>query len=399
MNKKILSRVLLVSAFTLAALNLRPAIATVSPLLPEIRADLGLSAAAGGAITTVMVLCLGVLSPVAPLLVRRFGVDRTLLIALFVLAGGVALRSVDGVLALYTGSAVAGIAIAIANVIMPAVVKERFPERVGLFTGVYTSALVAGASAGAALMVPLAQETGWRVAAGSAAVVAFLAAVLWYPQVQRGPVPVATVEPGRYRRLLGRPVTWYVTGFLAMQSMTFYLMLAWLPTVFRDAGLPAADAGNLLALTNFVQIGVTLLMPQFAARARTQAPHAVIATVFTLAGFAGVMLAPTFAPWLWMVVLGLGQGSTISLALLIITLRAPDPESVTALSAVAQTVAYVFAAAGPLLIGAIHEATGGWTVPLGFAVGLSGVQLAFAYLAGRPSREGTPRVPVATSSS
>jgi len=121
--------------------------------------------------------------------------------------------------------------------------------------------------------------------------------------------------------------------------------------------------------------------------------------VFTLAGFAGVMLAPTFAPWLWMVVLGLGQGSTISLALLIITLRAPDPESVTALSAVAQTVAYVFAAAGPLLIGAIHEATGGWTVPLGFAVGLSGVQLAFAYLAGRPSREGTPRVPVATSSS
>ena len=394
MNRKVFSRVLLVAAFTLAALNLRPAIATVSPLLPEIRADLGLDAAAGGAITSVMVLCLGVLSPVAPVLVRRFGLDRTLLIALLVLAGGVTLRSVDGVLALYAGSAVAGTAIAIANVIMPGVVKERFPTRVGLFTGVYTSALVAGASAGAAVMVPLAEQTGWRVAAGSAAVLAFLAAVLWFPQVERGPWPVTPVEPGRYRRLLGRPVTWFVTGFFAVQSMTFYLMLAWLPTVFRDAGLPAADAGNLLALTNAVQIGSTLLMPQIAARARTQAPHAVIATLTTLAGFAGVMLAPTTAPWLWMVVLGLGQGSTISLALLIITLRAPDPESVTALSAVAQTVAYVFAAAGPMLIGAIHEATGGWTVPLGVAVGLSGVQVIFAYLAGRPVRESARRVVV-----
>ena len=396
MNHSILKRALLVIAFTLAALNLRPALANVSPLLNEIRADLGLSAAAAGAITTVMVLCLGVLSPSAPVLVRRFGLDRTLLIALVVLTAGIALRSTDGVVCLYLGAAVAGTAIAVMNVIMPGVVKERFPTRIGLFTGIYTSALVAGAAAGSALMVPLEERYGWRVAAGSAAALAFLAAVLWYPHVQRGPAPLQPVEPGRYRRLLGRPVTWYVTGFLGVQSMTFYLMLAWLPTVFRDAGLSAVDAGNLLGLTNFVQIAATLAMPQIAARARTQAPHAVLSTMLTLTGFAAVMVAPTTVPWLWMIILGLGQGSTISLALLIITLRAPDPTSVTALSAVAQSVGYVFAAAGPVIIGLLHELTGGWTVPLGMAVGLSVVQLGFGYLAGRPAPQPARPVPVSS---
>jgi CP family cyanate transporter-like MFS transporter len=137
-------------------------------------------------------------------------------------------------------------------------------------------------------------------------------------------------------------------------------------------------------------------MPQIAARARSQAPHAVLSTMLTLTGFAAVMVAPTTVPWLWMIILGLGQGSTISLALLIITLRAPDPTSVTALSAVAQSVGYVFAAAGPVLIGMIHELTHGWTVPLGVAVGLSVVQLGFGYLAGRPVPQRARPVPVSS---
>jgi CP family cyanate transporter-like MFS transporter len=396
LSERFWARATLIAAFTLAALNLRPALAGVSPLLNEIRADLGLDAAAGGAITTVMVLCLGVLSPLAPVLARRFGLDRTLLIGLLVLAAGVALRSADGVWALYTGAAVAGTAIAVMNVIMPGVVKERFPDRIGLFTGVYVSALVAGAAAGSALMVPLEEAYGWRVAAGSAAVLALLAAALWFPQVRPGGMPDTGVARGRYRRILGRRVTWYVTGFLGVQSMTFYLMLAWLPTIFRDAGLSAADAGNLLGLTNFCQIAATLLMPQIAARARSQAWHAVLSTALTGAGFTAILVAPTTTPWLWMIVLGLGQGSTISLALLIITLRAPDPASVTALSAVAQSMGYVFAAAGPVLIGLIHGVTGDWVVPLSVAIGLSVVQLVFGALAGRPAAESAPRVSVSS---
>ncbi|MEV4189000.1 MFS transporter, partial [Streptosporangium canum] len=141
-----LSRALLIAGFVLASLNLRPALAGVSPVLSEIMADLGLSAAGGGAITTVMVVCLGVLAPLAPLLARRFGLDRTLLAGLLILAAGVALRAAGSVPALYAGAAVAGTAIAIMNVVMPAVVKQHFPSQVGLFTSVYVSGLVLGAA-------------------------------------------------------------------------------------------------------------------------------------------------------------------------------------------------------------------------------------------------------------
>ncbi|MEV1205756.1 MFS transporter [Microbispora rosea] len=180
---------LLIAGFVLAALNLRPALAGVSPLLPAIMRDLGLSPAGGGAITTVMVACLGLLAPVAPALAARIGLDRTLLAGLLVLAAGVALRSADGVPALYCGAALAGTAIAVMNVVMPGLVKQHFPDRVGLFTGLYVSVMVSGAAAASAAMVPLAGQTGWRAAAGAPALLALLAAALWRAALTKAAPP------------------------------------------------------------------------------------------------------------------------------------------------------------------------------------------------------------------
>jgi CP family cyanate transporter-like MFS transporter len=377
-------RVLLIAGFVLAALNMRPALAGVSPLLHEITADLGLTAAAGGAITTVMVLCLGLLGPAAPVLADRLGLERTLLVGLLVLTAGIVIRSSDGVVCLYVGAAVAGAAIAIMNVVMPGVVKQHFPERVGLFTGIYVSGLVVGASSASALMVPIEEGHGWRVAAGSAAVLALAAALLWSPQAfgRQALAPGNARRP--YRTLLRSRVTWYVTLFMGLQSMTFYIILAWLPTIFRDAGLPADHAGYLLSLTNLSQVAATLTVPLHAARARTQVPHVAAAAVLTIAGYLAILLAPTTVPWLWMIVLGLGQGASIALALLIITLRAPDPTSVTALSAAAQSFGYVLAALGPLLIGLLHQFSGAWTLPLAAGLTACAIQLLFGTLAARP---------------
>ncbi|WP_250562315.1 CynX/NimT family MFS transporter [Sphaerisporangium fuscum] len=381
--------VLLVAGFVLASLNLRPALAGVSPLLNEIMSDLGLAPAAGGAITTVMVVCLGLLAPVAPALATRLGLDRTLLVGLIVLAAGVVLRSSGDVLALYAGAAVAGTAIAIMNVVMPGVVKQHFPDRVGLFTAVYTSGLVAGAASASALMVPIEERYGWRTAAGSAAVLAVAAALLWARQAFTGRGRAGNGgAPRPYAALLRRPVTWYVMAFMGLQSLTFYIMLAWLPTIFRDAGLPADDAGYLLALTNLSQIAATLTVPVHAGRTRSQVPHVVAAVLLTVAGYLGVLLAPATLPWLWMIVLGLGQGASIALALLIIALRAPDPASVTALSAVAQSSGYLLAALGPFLIGLLHQLSGGWTLPLAAGLATCGLQLAAGVLAGRPAAGG-----------
>ncbi|RGA02436.1 MFS transporter [Microbispora triticiradicis] len=422
--------VLLIVGFVLAALNLRPALAGVSPILPTIMRDLGLGPAGGGAITTVMVGCLGLLAPAAPVLATRIGLDRTLLAGLLVLAAGVALRSADGVSALYGGAALAGAAIAVMNVVMPGLVKQHFPGRIGLFTGLYVSVMVGGAALASAVMVPVTDGFGWRTAAGSAAPLALLAAALWAvvavrpgavrraPRVGADPAPVARAEsaevlaaenrragarataPGARRvpaagdgRAGGRPylallrarATWLVAAFMGLQSLTFYVMLAWLPTIFQAAGLPAGQAGYLLGLTNLVQIPAALIVPLHAGRARSQVPHVVAAMLLVIAGYAGLLLAPTTAPWLWMVVLGLGQGAAIALALLVITVRAPDPASVTALSAVAQTGGYLLAALGPLAIGVLHEVSGGWTVPLLAALGACVVQLAVGVLAARPA--------------
>ncbi|MEV0201918.1 MFS transporter [Nonomuraea sp. NPDC050691] len=370
--------VLLYAGFVLAALNLRPALAGLSPLLDEIMTDAGLTPAAGGAITTVMVLCLGLFGWLTPFLARRTGLDRTLLAGLLLLAFGVLVRAADGAPALYLGAALAGTAIAIMNVAMPGVVKQHFPDRVGPWTSVYVSALVVGAGAGAALMVPLERLTGygWRGVSALAAVPALAAALLWLPQAfhrprpqgerpaagDAGPTTVVGSRP--FVSLLRSRTTWWVTAFMGLQSLTFYIMLAWLPTIFQEAGLPADQAGYLLSLTNLAQVGATFTVPVHAGRRASQVPHVVASSVLTIIGYVAVLAAPTTVPWLWMIVLGLGQGASLALALLIIAQRAPDPASVTALSAVAQSFGYVLAALGPLLIGLLRQESGGWTVPL-----------------------------------
>lgn len=376
---------LLLGGFVLASLNLRPALAGVSPLLDEIMTDVGLTPAGGGAITTVMVVCLGLFGVLTPVLARRAGLDRTLLAGLLLLAVGVLVRTVDGVPALYLGSALAGTAIAVMNVAMPGVVKQHFPYQVGAYTSVYVSGLVAGAAAASALMIPLERVTGygWRGVSALVAVPAVAAALLWLPQALRGPV-VRGDGPRHFGAILRSGVTWWVTAFMGLQSLTFYIMLAWVPTIFQESGLPADQAGYLLSLTNLAQVAATLAVPLHAGRRASQVPHVTAAAALTVAGYLGMLLAPTTAPWLWMIVLGLGQGASIALALLIITLRAPDPSSVTALSAVAQSFGYVLAALGPLLIGVLRQTSGGWTVPLLAGLGFCLLQTVAGAFAGRP---------------
>jgi MFS transporter, CP family, cyanate transporter len=379
----------LVAGFVLAALNLRPAIAGISPLLDEIMNDVGLTPAGGGAITTVMVICLGVFGPVAPLLARRIGLDRTLLAGLLVIAAGVVLRGLDGAPVLYLGSALAAIAIAVMNVAMPGVVKQHFPSRVNLLTGVYVSAVVAGAATASAMMIPIEHATGygWRGVSALLAVPALLGALLWLPQAltkqtgtQNGARPFGAV--------LRSPVTWSITALMGLQSLTFYVVLAWLPTIFLDHGLPADQAGYLLSLTNLVQVGTSLAVPVLAGRRDSQVPYVVGAGGLTVLGYLGVLLASTTVPWLWMIVLGVGQGASFALALLIIALRPADPATVTALSAVAQSVGYVIAALGPLLFGLLREVSGGWSVPLTAVLGVLALQILAGWFAGRPATLG-----------
>ena len=378
-------RVFLVCGIVLAALNLRPALAGISPLLAQIMAGLRLNPTAGGLVTTVMVVCLGIAAPLAPLPVRRLGPERTLLAGLAVLAAGTLLRSAGGAVELYLGAAVAGCAIAVLNVLMPALVRRHFPDHVGLLTAVYVTALVLGAALAAGLTVPVehAIDAGWRPAAAASALLAVPAILAWLPWARtRGTEPQAH-RP--FRTLLRAPITWYVTGFMGLQSLNFYTALAWLPAIYQDAGVDADSAGYLLGLANLTQVTTTLTVPVLAARARTQSGYVAAAATLAIAGYLGILLAPGSASWLWAVLLGLGQGSSIALALLLIALRAPGAAAVTTLSSVAQSIGYVLAAAGPVLVGALRQASGGWTVPLATVLLLLAAQLIVGVRAGRPA--------------
>lgn len=371
---------------------LRPPIASVGPVLADIQADLGLSASTVSLLTALPVLCFGAGAFAGPWVARRLGMDGALATVLALLALAALLRVTGGAGVLVAGTLVAGCAIAVANVLLPAVVKADFPRRVGIMTGVYTGTLSGAAALAALASVPVAQWSGlgWRAALGLWGVVAVLAFVLWLPQVlRRGAGDRARVSaPHPARRLLTNSTALAVTIFMGLQSLGFYAVLTWLPSLLRDHGYSAGDAGALLSLVAFLGIPVGLVVPAFAARLRDQRIVTAVVTLVTSAGFLGLLLSPTAGTVVWVVLLGLGLGSSFPLALLLVVLRASSPAAAGQLSAMAQGIGYLLAAAGPFLVGAVHEATAGWRVPLLLLVVVTATQAATGWVAGRARQVG-----------
>ncbi|NMO89155.1 MFS transporter [Actinomycetospora sp. TBRC 11914] len=360
----------LVVAVLLIALNLRPAVVAVSPLLSQIRTDLGIGGAVGGLLTTLPVLCFGLLAPFAGRFARRIGLETTLFVALLVLGAGILVRLVPALGAVLAGSVLAGIAIAIGNTLMPVVVKRDFPHRTGVMTGAYSTMISGGGALAAAVMVPVEHATGlgWRPSLALWAVLVALALVLWLPWVVRARRRAAAAPPAApaapVRGLWGSALAWQVTLFMGLQSLQFYALTAWAPTIFVDGGRSATAAGLLLSLAGVSSLVTSAITPVLAARARRQHHLVVLLLALWVVGYLGLLLAPGALAPLWMVLIGLGQGVGISLGLTLITLRSPDAAHTSELSGMAQGVGYVLAAAGPLALGAIHDATGGWTVPI-----------------------------------
>lgn len=375
--------VLLGLAIALVAFNLRPAVASVGPVLPELRAGLGLSGAATAVFTMLPVLCFGLLAAAAPRLARRMGIEPVLMGVLVALVAGLAGRMLAGPSVLFAGTIVAGGAIAVANVLLPPLIKRDFPGRTGAMMGVYTMSVAGSAAVAAGTTVPVADLFGWdwRGALAFWAVPAAVAALLWLPMAGGHTRPPDEPAPGV--ALARSALAWQVTVFFGLQSMLFYAVLAWLPSIYRDHGYSPAAAGFVLSLSGLVQIPITLVLPGIATRARNQVAHIAVSTAIFGAGLGGVLLAPTAAPYLWAVLIGVGAGSCFALALALFVLRARRVTETARLSAMAQTVGYLISACGPLLFGIVHELTGSWTAPLLMLVLLLVPQLWCGMLAGR----------------
>jgi CP family cyanate transporter-like MFS transporter len=390
-RSRLLSLLLLLGILLLAA-NLRPSLTSVAPLIGEIRVDTGISRGVAGLLTTLPLLAFSLLSPVAPLVARRFGMERVLLASLLVLTAGIILRWADAVAALFLGTAILGAAIAVANVLLPGLIKREFPERAGLMTSVYTTSLGVSAALAAGVSVPLAQldGIGWRGALALWAVPAFLAAVAWLPQLGRSDRPEDAGDPGfpATRDLLRSPLAWQVTLFMGLQSLGYYVTLTWLPEILQDDGMNASGAGWMLGLSQTVAILAMFLAPVMAERRPSQRGVVAVAAGLSGAGALGLLIAGSTAATLWVVLLGLGQGASFSLALTFFALRALDSKHAAALSGMAQSVGYLLAAGGPFLFGVLRDATGSWTAPLALLLAVTACLLISGLGAARDAHVG-----------
>jgi CP family cyanate transporter-like MFS transporter len=403
-------------------------------VFPELSASLRLSSATLAVLASVPVLCFAVFSAAAAPLSRRFGEERVLEGALAVLAVGLLLRGAAPGVMLFPGTALAAAAIALMNVLLPSLVKRRDPARAGLLIGIYLLSLSAGSILSSLIAIPVYRASGGsaRLTLGLWALPAIAAAVAWLPQwsyrtrpagpaaaplaaappgpaasgpVVSGPVAPVAVRPAAVAGRPGRPgrlrihrhaLTWQVTAFFGLQSLAFYAALSWLPTMFRDRGASAEHAGDLLALMNFGGAVTALLIPVLAHRAPSQRVLIAATTAASAVGLAGVWFAPLAESAGWILVLGLGQGASLSLAIYFTMARAPDPVTAASLSAFAQGAGYLVATAGPLVVGFLHAATGSWTIPVAALLAVTGFQLVAGLQAARARTIPGPRPAVAS---
>jgi MFS transporter, CP family, cyanate transporter len=354
---------LVLVGIVLIAVNLRPGVTAVGPLVDDIRSDLGLSNAGVGLLTTLPVLAFGALAPVAAAVALRIGIERTLGVALALIACGTLVRSAGAAPSALVGTVVLGAGAAAGNVLLPGLVKRDFPQRSGEVTSLYVTAMVAMAGVAPAVAVPLADGAGlgWRGALAIWAVLAGVAMAVWLPRLRERHLP----PEDRARSAPWRsPLAWQITAYMGLQSFLFFGLVAWLPELLRHDGLGASRAGLMLAVMQFVSIASTIGVPVLAARQRSQRGLVAASAATMLAGFVGLLAAGAFLAPLWAGLLGLAGGSFLSLALTFLVVRARDSHQTAALSGMVQSGGYLLAASGPTAIGALRDLSGGWTLPL-----------------------------------
>jgi CP family cyanate transporter-like MFS transporter len=357
-------RVLLIAGILLVAANLRGALTSVGPLLETIRREQGLTAGQAGLLSALPLLTFAVFSPQVPKLARRVGMERLLWFALAVLAGGILLRSLPVPGLLWFGTVLLGMAIAVGNVLLPALLKRDFPDRVAPMTSLYsvTMGVVGAMVSGFAVPLAGALPGGWRTALGYLAGLALIAFAVWVPQAKGQAKPVALpVTVGRTPWRSG--LAWQVTGYMGLQSFGFYIVLAWFPAIMTSNGVSEENSGWLLLVLQVLGVTMSAVIPLVANKMADQRLLAGAGSLLSLSGYLGMLLAPELA-LLWAVIVGLASGVCFVLALLFFTLRAADSFGAAALSGMAQAVGYLFAATGPVLFGALHDMTGGWTLPM-----------------------------------
>lgn len=373
---------LAVAALLLAAANLRGGLVVTGPLVMEIREALAINASAFSLLTTLPLLCFGVVSIAVPWLSRRWAPQQLAITGLLMISLGVTLRLLEQFPLVILGTLLLGSAIAVLNVLIPGLVKAFFPRHMGLMTGLYSVTLSLGAGVGVYLAVPLLEQFGsWRYPVALWAALPLFCLLFWLPMLRvRG---VGRLGSPTRISLWRDKVAWAITLFMGLQSFYFYSMATWLPKILLDSGLDAHQAGAATALINLVSIPFNLFVPMLATRMRNQRLLVLGTFASSFIGVAGLWWHPS-AALLWASFIGVGCGCALSLALSFFVLRAANAIQATALSAMAQSIGYLLAALGPFSLGLMRDLSGHWQWALLCILALQLCQFGCGWYAARP---------------
>ncbi|EBY4538796.1 TPA: CynX/NimT family MFS transporter [Salmonella enterica] len=375
---------LLIAGILMIATTLRVTFTGAAPLLETIRSDYGLSTAQTGLLTTLPLLAFALVSPLAAGIARRFGMERSLFAAMLLICAGIALRSLPSAALLFAGTAIIGCGIALGNVLLPGLIKRDFSQHVARLTGAYSLTMGAAAALGSALVVPLALHGfGWRGALLMLMLFPLLAFLIWLPQWRTTRSANLSSSRALHERGIWRsPLAWQVTLFPGLNSLIYYVIIGWLPTILISHGYSEAQAGSLHGLLQLATAAPGLAIPLILHRFNDQRWIAALVSLLCAVGAAGLWFVPGQAV-IWTLLFGFGSGATMILGLTFIGLRASSAHQAAALSGMAQSVGYLLAACGPPVMGKLHDASGSWYLPLSGVTVLAIIMAIFGLYAGR----------------
>lgn len=388
-NVNKLYKILLITGIILVAFNLRPAITSVGPLMSTIRDDVGLSNWSVGLLTSLPLVAFAIMSPLAARLGNRFSNERAILWGLVVLLIGIAIRSVSLIMLIFMGTVLIGVGIAICNVLLPGVVKDKFPLKVGLMTSIYSTAMGIFASTASGVSVPIARgmDLGWKIALLVWAIPAVLAILMWFYLAFKGKkrstpdLPLVAVTD---TNLWKSPLAWQIAAYMGLQSFLFYVTISWLPEILHSNGMSMETAGWMLSFTQFVGLPASFIVPVIAGKFSSQRPIVLVIGIISLTGFAGLLFGSSyFVLILSIILIGIALSGTFALALALLGMRAKTAKQAASLSGMAQALGYLLAAVGPMFIGYLFDLTTKWTAPLIVMMIVSVLVVIFGMGAGR----------------
>lgn len=377
--------VLLLIGILLIAATLRAPITAIGPLLEMIRDSFHLSRAEAGMLTTLPLLAFAALSPFVALLARKYGLERMLLTALLVIGGGILIRSSGSVWALYIGTAVIGSGIAMANVLLPSLLKRDFPAKIITVTTFYVLTMTLVAALASAIAIPLTQAfaLSWSASLDLILLLPLLSLVFWLPQLKNRTRPVVgTAALPQSSKVWRSPLAWQVAVYMGITCLVYYVAIAWLPAILADAHYSSAQAGSLHGLMQLSGAAPGIILLPLLPRLKDQRVVAFASPMLGALGLLGLTFYPAWAA-LWIVLFGLGMSAALILSLAFVGLRSANLQQAASLSAMAQSVGYLLAAIGPTLAGKLHDASGGWGLALGGCIGLCVVMAVIGGFAGR----------------